>query len=88
MVPRSDVSLLLRRVTGNPEVKRAMPETAQPEAMAWIRPSHFGAGSAYWKLPTKLWRRSNAERARLSEGLTGLTGSGRPLDWSIDLEYV
>jgi len=34
MLPRSDVSLLLRRVTGNPEVKRAMPETVQSVAMA------------------------------------------------------
>ena len=34
MVPSSDVSLLLSSVTGNPEVKRAMPATAHPEANA------------------------------------------------------
>jgi hypothetical protein len=30
MVPSSDVSLLLSSVTGNPEVKRAIPATAHP----------------------------------------------------------
>ena len=46
MVPSSEVSLLLSRVTGSPEVKRAIPATAQPDPIAWSRPFDAGAGTA------------------------------------------
>ena len=46
MVPSSEVSLLLSSVTGNPEVKRAMPASAQPEAIAWSGPGAIGSGNS------------------------------------------
>src|ERR1700722_1832184 len=85
IVPSSDVSLLLSSVTGRPVVKRAMPAIDQPEA-SHLRCSTLRVGISSLKLVTRLWRRSNAESARLSEGFTGLTGSGRPDDWSMDFE--
>jgi len=45
MVPSRDVSLLFSSVTGNPEVKRAIPASAHPEATAWGSPFHFVSGT-------------------------------------------
>jgi hypothetical protein len=77
IVPSNDVSLLFRSVTGNPEVRRAIPAIPHPDVIIRDNPLNGSAGTSYRKLVKTLWRTSNAERPRLSDGFTG---SGKPAD--------
>jgi len=66
-------------------VKRAMPATAHPE-VSQLRPLRFR--QVVVEAGDGVLAHVEGRQAAAQGGVDGLTGSGRPVDWSMDLEKV